>query len=80
MTNRERIMAELATLDNGTFYGVMNDNNVCVSMECRQCLDCKAAHEGICKAIGDDDSCSVSTEDWMDMEWQGQPILAEVAT
>lgn len=75
MTNRAKIMEELAAMDNEGFFDAMSDNRVTTAMENHQCEDCKARW-GDCPAVDDGlGPCRVSTEDWMDWECVHQRLL-----
>jgi len=78
MTNRDRIMAELAMMDNQTFYKVL-DGSAEPGMDrlCKQCKQCKQKHGGKCP-LGEDD-CLLWDGSWLEHEWEGEALL-EVRT
>lgn len=76
MTNREKLMAELAGLDNAAFYMALAENDAVTAMENRQCEDC-AATLGPCPCPDGEAPCRLPTEEWMDWECRQDRILRE---
>lgn len=75
MTNRDRIMEELASMTNGEFYAAFADNSTTMAMEDQQCADCEATHGG-CPCPGDAKKCVWTTEEWLGMECLAEKILS----
>ena len=76
MTNRDRIMAELAVMDNQTFYRVL-DGSADPGMTDRLCEQCEGKHGGKCPLAESD--CMLWDGSWLDHEWEGEALL-EVRT
>ena len=75
-TNRERIMQELAAMDNQTFYRVL-DCSADPAITDRLCRACKDRHGGKCP-LGEED-CLLWDGSWLEDEWIGEALL-EVRT
>lgn len=76
MTNREKLLEELAALDNAAFYIALTDHRCCVAMENAQCTDC-VGRFGPCPCPDADGPCRVSTEEWMDWPCRRERLLPE---
>ena len=72
MTNRDRIMAELAAMDNQVFYKVL-DGSADPALTDRLCHRCEQKHGGTCP-LGDED-CLLWDGSWLDEEWIGEALL-----
>lgn len=71
-TNRERIMQELAAMDNQTFYRVL-DGNADPAITDRLCRACTDRHGGKCP-LGEED-CLLWDGSWLEDEWLGEALL-----
>ena len=76
MTNRDRIMAELAMMDNQTFYKAL-DGTADPGLTDRLCHRCEQKHGGKCP-LGEND-CLLWDGSWLENEWEGEALL-EVRT
>ena len=72
MTNRDRIMAELATMDNQTFYKALA-GDADPSLTDRLCRRCEAKYGGECP-LGEED-CLLWDGNWLEREWEGEALL-----
>ena len=78
MTNRDKIMEELADLSAADFYSAMADNDTTVAIENWTCEDCKALYgDGKCVNPEDNGPCRISTEDWLGMDCMHDRLLAD---
>ena len=80
MTNREKLMEELAALDNDAFVFVVLSRNASVPEDIQAfvCLDCKAEYGGHCP--DPDGPCALSMEDWLDRPCiPGRRLITEEA-
>lgn len=76
MTNRDRIMAELAMMDNQTFYKALGGSAE-LALNDRLCHRCEQKHDGKCP-VGEED-CLLWDGSWLEDEWIGEALL-EVRT
>ena len=72
ISNRDRIMAELAMMDRPTFYRVL-DGSADPSLTDRLCRRCEQKHGGKCP-LGEED-CLLWDGSWLDKEWLGEALL-----
>ncbi len=76
MTNRDRIMAELAMMDNQAFYKALA-GEADPALTDRLCHRCEQKHGGKCP-LGEDD-CLLWDGSWLEHKWEGEALL-EVRT
>ena len=76
MSNRERIMQELAGMSDRDFHNVVTHDNTGSLMD-RLCFACEARHGGECPL--DSTNCLLWDGSWLQEEWDGKPLL-EVGT
>ena len=74
MTNREKLMEELAGLPAEVFYGMMADNHLTIIIDDRQCADCSDINGG-CKAHGDEE-CLITMEAWLGMPCRHAQLIS----
>ena len=79
MTNRERLLAELGALTSEDLYRALTDNRGAILIDDATCASCQRKHGEKCPRPDDDAVCMQPVEDWLDMAWDGTPILAEIA-
>jgi hypothetical protein len=79
VSNRERLLAELQALTSEDLYRAMTDNRGAMLIDDATCASCQRKHGGKCPRPDDDAVCMQPVEDWLDMAWDGTPILAEIA-
>lgn len=78
MTNRERVMQEIAQMSDEALYGLLTECPKGQELSDRLCFACEAAHGDVCP-VGVAD-CLLWDGHWLREEWDGKPILAEVET
>jgi hypothetical protein len=72
MTNRERIMTELAGMNDQDLHNTLtNDNNS--SLMDRLCYACEVRHGGECPLGATE--CLLWDGSWLRDEWDGRPLL-----
>lgn len=76
MTNRDRIMAELAMMDNQAFYKALA-GKADPALTDRLCHRCEQKHGGKCPL--DEADCLLWDGSWLEHEWEGEALL-EVRT
>ena len=69
MTNRDRLIGQIAQLTNGQIVEMLNDNNMYDRIDCIMCKECKMEHGGKCPA-GDDVICILTEEEWLGQEFR----------
>ena len=74
LTNREKLMEELAGLSNEALYLAFADNRLTRAIDDAMCDDCKAEH-GRCYSTGDDTPCPITLDEWMDRPNAGKRNL-----
>lgn len=65
MTNREKLIAELAALSADDFYTVLADNSLTMLIDDKHCDDCVNINGGCLSKA--DDECVITTEAWLEM-------------
>lgn len=74
LTNRGRLLEELAELSNDALYLAFADNKITRAIDDAMCDDCKAEN-GRCMSTGDDTPCPFTLDEWMDRPNEGRRIL-----
>jgi hypothetical protein len=78
MTNRDRLLEELGGMDGERLYQALADNRSTRLIDDAMCAACHRMHDGKCPKP-DDSECALTIGAWLDMAWDGTPILLEVA-
>ena len=81
MTNREKLMEELAALDNASFDHVVLSrmSDLPEALQGYTCQDCRAEHGGECPGSGDGSPCALSLVDWFDRPCTHDRLITEEA-
>ena len=72
MTNRERIMTELAAMSDRELHRALTEDND-NRLTDRLCFACEARHGGECPLNSTD--CLLWDGSWLRDEWDGEPLL-----
>lgn len=78
MTNRDRLLEEFGEMDGEQLYQALADNRSTRLIDDAMCAACHRMHDGKCPKP-DDSGCALTIGAWLDMAWDGTPILLEVA-
>lgn len=78
MTNRERVMQELAAMNDQELHDTLTNDNESNSLMDRLCFACAAKHGGKCPVGATD--CLIWDGSWLRDEWDGVPLMVEVET
>ena len=73
MTNREKLMEELAGLSADDFYAILADNHLTRCIDDQQCNDCSSINGG-CKTTADDE-CAITTNAWLEMPCRHESLI-----
>ncbi len=73
ITNRERIMQEMAVMSDQDLHKLLTDHgDHGVRLTDRLCYACEERHGGKCPLV---DDCLLGDGSWLRDEWDGKPLL-----
>ena len=76
VSNREKLMEELETLDGKEFLRILKDGALLMKIDCLMCEDCRNENGGRCP-YPDDDQCATSNEKWLEATCTRETLIGE---
>ena len=75
MTNREKLMEELAGLSGYEFFRAMADNHTTMAIDRGMCADCEELFAYCPLLDREDQPCRLTVEAWLDMPCRRERML-----